>query len=207
MPRKSGKGKGGKKGGKAGKDPVTGRTVLLSEGGRTIEIQDDVVYEITPQGSPDLLADDILKPLASIPLGAPPDGTYYGQFQFGDDRIIFTNYGLYDDPVQYRYVALGNFVYDRRGKMVQSTITSDGFTQVSDDNPTQIFGNLFQYSQPWVSTVPREGVEPPSTETASYCYLCLEQEKGGGLAAIRAFGGGKYFFEGWQNNLFDTSLA
>jgi len=46
MPRKSSKGKGGKKGGKAGKDPVTGRSLLLSAEGNTVEIKDDVVYEV-----------------------------------------------------------------------------------------------------------------------------------------------------------------
>jgi hypothetical protein len=213
MSRKSGKSKGGKKGGKVGKDPVMGRTALLSLDGRIIEIQDDVVYQVT-KGSPDTAADDIYRPLASIPLGAPSDGTYYSQVQLGNDRVVSTTYGFFADPVQYRHVALGNFVYDNRGKMIQSTITSDGFTQVSDDNLSRLFGTIFQYSQPWTSTMMYTGLQPtpieslpPSTITADYCYNCSDgPEKGGGLAAIRAFGGGKYFFEGWQNNLFDTSL-
>lgn len=207
MPRKSGRNKGGKKGGKAGKDPITGRSVEFMEDGRLVEVKDDVVYEVT-KGSPDTAADDIYRPLASIPLGAPPDGTYYSQVQLGNDRIISTSYGLFADPVQYRYVAFGNFAYDRRGKMIQSTITSDGFTQVSDDNLSQLFGTLRQYSQPWVSTNFGADDAPSSIITADYCYNCSDgPEQGGGLAAIRAFGGGKYFFEGWQNNQFDTSLA
>lgn len=52
MPRKSSRRKGGKKRGKAGKignegrDPVTGRSVLLSAEGNLVEIEDDVVYEV-----------------------------------------------------------------------------------------------------------------------------------------------------------------
>jgi hypothetical protein len=128
----------------------------------------------------------------------------------GNDRLIRTSYGEFDEGVQYRNVLLGNFSYDKNGRMTKFGTTSSRMIQVSDDNLEQLFGTVEQFPQLWTTSAPfdyNKTFPPQSTVLADYCYLCLEQEKGGGLAAIRAFGGGKYFFEGWQNNLFDTSLV
>jgi hypothetical protein len=201
--RGKGKGKGKSK---AGKDPITGRSLLLSQDGNTVEIRDDVIYEVW-QGSPDTFSDDTFTPVRGTPTSRPPDGAYYGQYQLGDDRIVSATYGNYDEGVQYRSVALGDFSYDKHGRMTRSSVTNSGFTQVSDYDTGRVFGTLEEFSQPWISRIPYEGTPPPSTITANYSYNSTDPEEGGGLAAIRAFGGGKYFFEGWQNNLFDTSLV
>jgi hypothetical protein len=208
MPRKSGKGKGGKKGGKGGKDPVTGRSIEYMADGRLVAFQDDVVYEVT-KGSPDTYADDIYTPLKAVPIGPPREGAYYLQVQLGGDRMIFNSYGRIADPVQYRVASFGGFTYDKNGRMARMSISSDGTMQMNDDNSSPRFGYLTVYSPPSVPSLPYDGGFHSGTELASYDWGSGSgaKETGGGLAAIRAFGGGKYFFEGWQNNLFDTSLA
>lgn len=216
MPRKSSKRKGGRKRGKAGKignegrDPVTGRSVEFIQDGRLIELQDDVVYEVT-KGSPDTYADNIYTPLRQIPVGPPRDGTYYFQVQLGDNQLIASSYGEYDDSVLFRNIDAGSFSFDKQGRMSEARIVSSGMMQLAATDQDQLFGTITEFAPPLSSAtplaVPIGGSSPSATVTADYCYLCLEQEKGGGLAAIRAFGGGKFFFEGWQNNLFDTSLV
>jgi hypothetical protein len=208
MPRKSGKNKGGKKGGKVGKDPVTGRSLLLSAEGNTVEIKDDVVYEIW-EGSSDTVADDVYTPVNGIPSGAPRPGTHYGQFQFGDRELVISSYGDWYPDVLYRSVLVGDFSYDSKGRLTRASVSSEGMIQKSDENPDVLFGNIDEYPQRWNFTPAQyPGTPPEPTNVAGYSWTSSpNEESGGGLAAIRAFGGGKFFFEGWQNNLFDTSLV
>ena len=212
MPRKSGKGKGGKKGGKVGnignegKDPVTGRTWLVQGNGRSELVRDDVVYEIT-YGSLDTDMDDIIKPLNSIPTGAPPAGASYMQFQLGSDRIVMNQY--HQGKMQ-RGVLLGEFSYDQIKRLAFATPESTGQLSQSDSNPNILDGDIENFN-PRIKYAAKE-ISPtsphPTEEVAVYSNNGTDREEsGGGLAAIRAFGGGKYFFEGWQNNLFDTSLV
>jgi hypothetical protein len=216
MPRKSSKRKGGKerdKAGNTGRDPVTGRTVEFLQDGRLVELQDDVVYEVT-RGSPDTFADNIYTPLKQIPITPPRDGTYYFQVQLGDNHLIANSYGgewEYNDSVSFRNVDVGSFSFSKGESMSEARIVSSGMMQVATTDQDQLFGTITEFT-PSLSSVtplaiPIGGPSPTAIVTADYCYLCSEKEKGGGLAAIRAFGGGKYFFEGWQNNLFDTSLV
>ena len=198
-----GKGKG------KDKDPITGRSMLLSDGSRTFEVKDDVVYEVI-EGSPDTTADDVLTPLATQPTGAPRPGSHYMQYQFGNDRVVQTSYGSWAPDAMYRSVSLGSFSYDKKGRLSLLTETSWGMIQKSDSNTDVLFGTVERFLSPQQITPDQKfsGVRGPTEITANYCYNCADGvEKGGGLAAIRAFGGGKYFFEGWQINLFDTSLV
>jgi hypothetical protein len=215
MPRKSSKGKGGKKGGKAGnignegKDPVTGRTWLIPGNGRSELVRDDVVYEYT-YGSPDTVMDDIIKPLNSIPTGAPPTGAAYMQFQLGSDRIVLNGY--YQGKMQ-RSVTLGEFSYDAQKGLAFITPTSSATLFQSDGDPNDLVGNTYNFNPPIKYASNSQELLSTSlaanAQTVAYTYNdgINREEKGGGLAAIRAFGGGKFFFEGWQNNLFDTSLV
>ena len=81
--------------------------------------------------------------------------------------------------------------------------------QKSDRISEAIFGNIDEYPQRWNFAPDQFFSNPPeSINIAGYSWTSSPpEERGGGLAAIRAFGGGKYFFDGWQNNLFDTSLV
>ena len=109
MPRKSSKGKGGKKGGKAGKDPVTGRYMQETEDGRTFLVRDDAIYQNDTgkwENSSDWnnASDDVLTLLQS----APPEvnGIHIGypdsimQWQLGDNAVVgSTSY----DTIRYEY--------------------------------------------------------------------------------------------------------
>ena len=198
---------------KGGKDPVTGRTFQASTGGRTIVFQDDVVYE-TIEGSPDTYADDIIRPLKSIPIGAPPAGSSYVQFQLGSDRMAFSMYGdgrSVNENMQ-RGVMFGKFSYDNKKRLTSVTLASGGNIAQSDSNPDVLHGGIQKDISSRAYTP--EQLFGDNREEAPYIDLTeysndgkRKEESGGGLAAIRAFGGGKYFFDGWQNSLFDTSLV
>jgi hypothetical protein len=217
MPIQSSKGKGGKKGGKAGRDPVTGRTLLISQDGRTEMVKDDVVYEII-EGSPNTAADDIIRPLQSMPITPPSSGVFYHQVQLGDDCILVTNYREADTVV--RNVILGKTSYDKKGRATTTSETSSAYMQtLKTANPDRMWGDVRSNSSPYVfptssifmlplergTLVAEVGMSFPIA--ADGTESSVMNEYGGGLSAIRAFGGGKYFYDGWQLDPFNTSLV
>ncbi len=190
---------------------MTGRTLTGYGNNHTFDFRDDVVYEIQG-GSLAATSDDTIRTLNSIPQGAPPDGSYYLQFQLGNNVIAMNAYGMFasdgNDDL-YRYILLGDTSYSKKQKLTKAEIKSTGFIQKSDKNPDVFFGHLYDHPGNWIFSLTDNGTPPASIDIAAYDWGSGSgaKETGGGLAAIRAFGGGKYFFEGWQNNLFDTSLV
>jgi hypothetical protein len=205
-----GKGKG------KGKDVITGRTLQLTSDGRTIELKDDVVYEFIDQ-STDTVADDLIRSLRSVPTGAPPDGAYYIQIQLGDDAIALTR--VYDIDTVYRSVDIAKTSYDRKGKAKISSFSDLAYMQtLTTVNPDRRWGAIRHLSSPYtipsssIGEIPLDlGIEiarlgefqsNPSDPSSP-----IVNESGGGLPAFRAFGGGKFFYEGWQLDPFNTSLV
>ena len=215
MPGKQSKVKGGSKGVKGGKDPVTGRTITTTIDGVTSTFKDDVVYEHL-SGSPDTIADDIIRPLKSIPNGAPPAGNDYIQFQLGDDRIAVNTYFGGSSRAQNheniaRYLILGRNAYDKKtGKLTSITPEKVGGLTKSDSIPDAESGVIAKVTTPLkVTSEDLFSSNPlPLKTLAEYSHgSTVEIDTGGGLATIKAFEGGKYFFDGWQNNLFSPSLV
>ena len=106
---------------------------------------------------------------------------------------------------------LGEFLYDKEKRLEYFTPASFADLDQSDSNPNDLDGDIKNYN-PRIKYAAKElgptTSLPPEQEVARYYSDgTYKEESGGGLAAIRAFGGGKYFFEGWQNNLSDTSLV
>ena len=175
--------------------------------GRTIEVQDDVVYEVI-DGSPDTMADDVFRPLNSIPIGAPDNGVFYAQFQLGDNAIMMTK--IRDIDTVYRSVLLGSTAYDKRFKASISSFTDSAYMQtLKTQNPDRTWGVYEKYSSPYKTPTSSLFFLPQGAElaavTTSPPSTTLE-ESGGGLSAFRTFGGGKYFYEGWQLDPFNTSI-
>jgi hypothetical protein len=203
MPRKSSKGKGGKKGGKAGKDPVTGRYMQETEDGRTFLVRDDGIYHYKDNGTPDYLKDDTLTLLGSAP--AEADGIHVAdsvviQHQFGDKAVVISSSR---DTIRQRDVYVGDFTYDKKGRLTGGRVEFHAYIeeQPSFATPSErIGGGIYQATDPTY--------KPFSEWDTSTVQLVDDDDPAtGGLPAIRAFGGGKYFYEGWYNSLFDTSLA
>jgi hypothetical protein len=180
-------------------------------------VKDDVVYEII-EGSPDTAADDIIKPLESVPTIPPPFGVLYSQFQLGDNCILQTNYRDVDTVV--RRVTLGKTSYDKKGRATTASETSSAYMQtLKTANPDRMWGDVRSNSSPYVfpassifmlplergTLVAEVGMSFPIAEDGTESSIM--NEYGGGLSAIREFGGGKHFYEGWQLDPFNTSLV
>jgi hypothetical protein len=193
MPRKSSKGKGGKKGGKVGKDPVTGRYMQEMEDGRTFLVRDDGIYKSEA-------SNNTITPLTSVPPEVAgihidePDSII--QIQFGDNAVVISSSR---STIRQRDVYLGHFTYDKKGRLTSGKVEFHAYLEEKPSDPTWIGGGIYQatdlayksFSEWDASTVQLVDDDDPST---------------GGLPVIRAFGGGKYFYEGWDMNPFDTSL-
>ena len=189
------------------KEQATGRSMLVSKDGRTIEIKDDVVYEVHP-GSPETFVDDVITELKSIPKSAPPSGAFYTQVQLGDHSVVSNSYGDWAPDAQYRSALLGDFNYDKGKHITSSKVSSIGYIQKSAKNDEILFGNIGSFNPAWTFDPSKLENSPPNqNQTSNYAWNSTPVETGGGLSAIRGFGGGRFFFEGWQNNLFDTTLA
>jgi hypothetical protein len=197
-----------------GKDPITGRTLQFTGDGRTVEVQDDVVYEVI-DGSPDTMVDDVIRPLKSIPTGLPQNGVFYAQFQLGDDAIMMTR--IRDIDTVYRDVLIGSTAYNKRGKASIGTYTDTAFMQtLKTQNPDRTWGVYEKYSSPYKAPASSLMFLPPGEEVAMVgtsfpiaedgTQSSVISESGGGLAAFRALGGGKFFYEGWQLDPFNTSI-
>lgn len=195
-------------------DPITGRTITTTIDGITNTFKDDVIYEHI-SGSPDTIADDIIRPLTSIPKGPPPAGSDYIQFQLGDDRIVVNNYfggpRTQNDENIARFLMIGKNTYDKiTGKLTSMTPEKVGSLIKSDSKPDIQSGIITKVTKP-IKVSPKDlfdGNPIPLKTLAEYTHDTTGiRDTGGGLATIKAFEGGKYFFEGWQNTLFNPSLV
>jgi hypothetical protein len=201
----SSKGKG------KGKDPITGRTLQLTSDGRELEFKDDIIYDLNLGNT----AGSDIKALDNSPVSPPLPGRIYTQFQLSKNALVQNDEG-YTDPFsgadQHRGVMLGKFLYDKAGRIKDATIKAVAFVNESTTSD-EIDAVIMNYANPVRLTFPSPIDIGTGTVVAQYFVNYSSDgerstgEIGGGLAAIRAFGGGKYFFEGWQNNLFDTSLV
>jgi len=213
MPRKSSKGKGGKKRGKVGKDLITGRSLALSIEGKELKFADDVVYEIR-SNSPGTSLDDTWVPLRSIPFDLPPEGTSYGQFQLGDNIIVFNTVRDGGTSISRQFYA-GQIMYDKGGRATLLNINDHGYLQ--DSKSLGLEGVIYSlengYSTP-PSSIPllpkgneRARINSGTVVNPSGEVSTTSEEHGGGIDAFRDLASGKLFYDGWQNNLFDTSLV
>jgi hypothetical protein len=208
MPRKSSKRKGGKKRDKAGntgRDPVTGRYMQEMVDGRTFLVRDDAIYQndVGKWENPsdwNNASDDVLTLLQSVPTETNgihisyPDAII--QWQLGDNAVVgSTSY----DTIRTRTVYLGDFKYDKNGKLISGRIDYHARLEEKPSDPTWIGGGIYQA---------QDTLYRPLTEWDNYGIEIVDvKQSTGGLAAIRAFGGGKYFFEGWDNNVFDPTIV
>jgi hypothetical protein len=202
MPRKSSKGKGGKKGGKAGKDPVTGRYMQETEDGRTFLVRDDGIYKTQA-------SDNTITPLISI----PPEvaGIHTGepdsimQFQFGDNAIVQTNS---HGTLRQRNIYLGDFKYDKNGKLTSGRVDFRASIEEKPSDPAWVFGSI-RKAQDTLYRSPNEWDNHLGDETwTNYGqivegYVPTEQE----LSEIRLFGAGRYFYNGWELDPFNPSIV
>ena len=193
-----------------GKDAITGRTIQVTSDGRTISLQNDVIYEVI-EGDPGTLADDIIRPLKSEPSTPPPNGVTYAQVQLGDNAIMMTN--IRDTDTIYRSVFIGSTNYDKKGAATTSNLTDASYMQTRTmANPDRTWGEIRKFSTPYltpsssINKIPLETAGVQASVTTSPPSTTLD-ESGGGLAALRAFRGGKYFYEGWQLDPFNTSIV
>jgi hypothetical protein len=95
-------------------------------------------------------------------------------------------------------VYLGDFIYDKNGRLTSGKVEFRAALEEKPSDPTWIGGNIYQV---------QDTLYRPPTEWDKYGTEIVDETATGGLAAIRAFGGGKYFFEGWDNNVFDTTIV
>lgn len=208
--KSSSKGKG-KKGRNIGKtvDPVTGRYIQETENGRTFLVRDDVLYHHSvgkweTESDWSDTSDDTLTPLKSAPVeisgvltvdGVPiehPDAIF--QYQLGDHVIIADNSR---STLRQRDVYIGDFRYDKTGRLLDGRVDYHAWYE---ESPFLLNGSISKAN---------DSAYRPLPSWDNYMTLVTNDEdpSPNGLMAIRAFGGGKYFYEGWQKEIFNAALV
>ena len=169
-------------------------------------VRDDGIYEHKvgkweTQSDWNDASDDTFTPLISIPPEvngihiADPDSII--QVQFGDNAVVISSSR---STIRQRDVYLGDFTYDKKGKLTSGKVEFHAYLEEKPSDPTWIGGGIYQATDPTY--------KPFSEWDASTVEIVDHDDPvTGGLPVIRAFGGGKYFYESWHNNLFDTSLV
>jgi hypothetical protein len=208
--RSSSKGKG-KRGRNIGKtvDPVTGRYIQETEGGITFLLKDDIVYHHSvgkweTESDWSNASDDSFIPLKSAPVdingvlavdGTPiehPDAIM--QVQLGDHAIVIDNSR---GTLRQRDVYIGDFRYDKKGRLLDGRVDYNAWYE---ESPSLVNGSISKAT---------DSAYRPFSSWDNYMTLVTNDEdpSPNGLMAIRAFGGGKYFYEGWQKEIFNPVLV
>ena len=110
----------------------------------------------------------------------------------------------------FRFVWSGSVTYDKSGRAVGMTGRDYGYIYMGLDG--DFFGRILRFTD--------LGEMPTSRLLTAPLYTLNNQEiarigssgvspeeSGEGLPAFRSFGGGKYFYDGWQLDPFNTSLV
>jgi hypothetical protein len=113
---------------------------------------------------------------------------------------------------------MGSTSYDRKGKAKISSFSDFAYMQtLKIPNPDRTWGVYERFSSPYktptssITSLPEGeevavvGMSFPIAEDGT--ETSVMEQSGGGLPAFRAFGGGKFFYEGWQLDPFNTALV
>lgn len=178
---------------KSDKDKITGLTVDVEGVGK---LQSDRVYS---KGS--ALSNFFQNPYATA---------WDAEIEFGDKNYIVMTIRATEPNQTFhptyttRLVIEGDFQY-KRNKLTSARV--DRTAQVSDGpfgwGVINSYGDL-KINQTMSTSSWGASLSGPGTITASY-----QSDNGlqtGDVTALNAFGGGKFFYQGWESNPFDSDL-
>ena len=200
------------------KDKITGLTIdALKSSGETVRLENNVVY-LVDLGRSSADFDDEFYPLDYIPTSAPPFKQIYFQVQLGDKELVSTN--IASSGVVYRSIHKGKAKFSKKGSLKKFKTRISGYMDWSDEEGVDAFGGSLQAYSPAYKFSPKKTMfadHPDGKEVAGLGFDIYRDgdglianhamiERGAGLSYFRNLGDGKYFFEGWHLDPFDTSL-
>lgn len=202
------------------KDQITGLKIdMLHPNGEIYRFKDDVVYLVEDTDTPTNF--EVLHPMSYIPTKSPPLGKMYFQAQLSSKELIATSF--YSDGNVARTVHKGRAKFNKKGHLKTFKNRIMGYMDWWADRDA-FFGSVEVYS-PAHKFLPnkRKGGFADFPEGKEVAYLSMTghdahttpdgepaywttREHGKGLSYFQNLGDGKYFFEGWHLDPFDTSL-
>ncbi|QNI82197.1 hypothetical protein SynRS9907_01353 [Synechococcus sp. RS9907] len=206
---------------KSDKDQITGLKIdVLYPNGVKHRFRDGVVYMVEY----DYDAEDvnILRSLSKIPTKAPPAGKTYLQVQLSKKGLMKTE--IYSDGDVTRAFHKGKIKFNKKGNLKVIKNRKSGYMTWESDYDA-FYGSAEVYS-PSHKIVPKKkkggffdlprgkevahlsmtGHDLHLTSDGSPKYWTTSERGAGFSYFYNNLGGGRYFFEGWHLEPFDTSL-
>ena len=216
----------GRAGNGGGKDPVTG--VYFSDIGERIE--SDKVYD----SNSDFVKK--IRSLSNPNEFDEYNKNYTTEFEFGGNFIVWTMISddhRFPGIEMQRVVAQGEFKYNN-GTISSARISAIAIGDAIAGNAPPTGEEVSKFPQPMIVDNPssfyswRQSIDkfyesaayevngysvsgPGTLENGQVSVMRIDGgreiwETGDGIAAVRAFGSGNFFYDGWQSNPFDSNL-